>query len=312
MCCLFGMINYGHTLTGKTMARMLSALSAECEARGTDATGIAYADNGRLYIYKKPLPAHKLRFYLPDRAHVVMGHTRMTTQGSEKKNYNNHPFNGFAGKTSFALAHNGVLHNDMRLRKTLKLPKTLIETDSYIAVQLLEQKKALSYNSLKYMAEKVEGSFTFTVLDSHENLYIIKGDNPMCLFHFPRLGLYLYASTEEILSKAVKRMWLSYEKPVRIDIVCGDILRIDRGGQIDSASFDITNLFLSARYPWFYPGHHPVYTSCSAADNADKEYLSELKSVAASFGYSPEAIEGLLQEGFSTDELEELLYCGEL
>jgi predicted glutamine amidotransferase len=32
---------------------------------------------------------------------AVMGHTRMTTQGDEKHNYNNHPFPGFAGDTAF-------------------------------------------------------------------------------------------------------------------------------------------------------------------------------------------------------------------
>ncbi|UQT46789.1 hypothetical protein M5E87_16235 [Flavonifractor plautii] len=39
------------------------------------------------------------------------------------------------------MAHNGVLHNDGYLRRSLSLPKTKIETDSYIAVQLIEQKK---------------------------------------------------------------------------------------------------------------------------------------------------------------------------
>ena len=53
----------------------------------------------------------------------------------------------------------------MLLRKRLPLPFTKIETDSYVAVQLLEQKKTLDFASLKYMAEQVEGSFTFTVLD---------------------------------------------------------------------------------------------------------------------------------------------------
>ena len=48
------------------------------------------------------------------------------------------------------------------------------------------------------MAEEVEGSFCFTVLDRKDNLYFVKGDNPLCLYHYPELGLYLYASTEEI------------------------------------------------------------------------------------------------------------------
>ena len=86
-----------------------------------------------------------------------MGHTRMTTQGSEKRNYNNHPFLGQAGGQRFALAHNGVLHNDKTLRRSLKLPQTKIQTDSYTAVQLIEKKRTLDLVSLKYMAEQAEG-----------------------------------------------------------------------------------------------------------------------------------------------------------
>ena len=42
-----------------------------------------------------------------------------------------------------ALAHNGVLYNDRELRREQHLPTTPIETDSYIAVQLLEQGQQL-------------------------------------------------------------------------------------------------------------------------------------------------------------------------
>ena len=63
----------------------------------------------------------------------------------------------------------------------LKLPKTKIETDSYIAVQLLESQKQLDEESIKYMAEKVDGSFSFTVLTEHNTLWLIKGDSPLCI-----------------------------------------------------------------------------------------------------------------------------------
>lgn len=308
MCCLFGIIDYGRNFTGRQLAHILSVLSAECEARGTDATGIAYNSSGHLHIYKRPLPAHKLRFGIPMDTRVVMGHTRMTTQGSEKKNFNNHPFKGFAGEQSFALAHNGVLHNDLALRKTLKLPKTNIQTDSYIAVQLIEQKKALNLDSLKYMAEEVEGSFTFTVLDGRDNLYIIKGDNPMCLCHFPRTGLYLYASTDEILGRALKKLYIPLEKPVRVEASCGDILKIDRAGAVTLGQFDCSRLYQG----WYCSMYWPHGAAARKRASVEDEYLDELKSVAGSFGYTPGMIDRLLRQGFTTDEIEEFLYCGEL
>ena len=142
-------------------------------------------------IRKAAVPGHRLKMSIPGDTITIMGHARMTTQGSEKFNRNNHPFRGKTPAGAFALAHNGVLWNDRELRNTLNLPETKIETDSYVAVQLIEQKKALDFSSLQHMAEQVEGSFTFTVLDAADGLYIIKGDSPFCLWNFPNLGLYV-------------------------------------------------------------------------------------------------------------------------
>jgi predicted glutamine amidotransferase len=116
MCCLFGILDYKQTLSQKQLNKMVAVLSKACEVRGTDATGIAYNYNDKLCIFKRPLPAHRMHYRIPDGAHHIMGHTRMATQGNEKFNYNNHPFLGKADNTDFALAHNGVLYNDCRLK----------------------------------------------------------------------------------------------------------------------------------------------------------------------------------------------------
>lgn len=92
MCCLFGFIDYVGALSVRQKNHLIRELSIAAEARGTDATGIAYNTSRGLQIYKRPLAAHRLHLRIPTEAHVVMGHTRMTTQGSAKKNYNNHPF----------------------------------------------------------------------------------------------------------------------------------------------------------------------------------------------------------------------------
>ena len=306
MCCLFGFMDCGHTLTGWQKGVLARQLSIAAEARGTDATGIAYNSGGRLCVYKRPLPAHKLHLFIPGGVETVMGHTRLTTQGCETHNCNNHPFLGTVRTGPFAPAHNSVLRNVHALRRSLRLPKTRIETDSYVAVQLLEQKKALDFDSLRDMAEQVEGSFSFTVLDGRDTLYIVKGDNPLCLYHYPRMGLYLYASTEDIVKRALVQMRFFPERPERVALSCGDILRIDPSGARTMDSFD-SSQFYQSRYSFF---------SCSSRkgyrQTPEEEYLEELKSVAGAYGYAPESIDELLSQGFTTDELEELLYCGEL
>lgn len=222
MCCLFGIMDYKNSLGKKQINRILNVLATVCKARGTDATGIAYNRNGRIRIYKRPLPAHQMHFNVPEGVTAVMGHTRMTTQGSEKMNYNNHPFYGNA-ETSFALAHNGVIYNDEVIRKRDNLPPTHIKTDSYIGVQLIERKGELGFEGLRHMAEQLEGSFTIAVMDGADNLYIVKGDNPMCIYHYPKAGVYIYASTEEILQSALKKLRLNLGEPEKVSIVCGEI-----------------------------------------------------------------------------------------
>ncbi len=303
MCCLFGMIDYGGSFTGRQKTKLLTVLATACEARGTDAAGVAYCTNGSLRVYKRPVPAHALRFRIPDGVRVVLGHTRMTTQGSQEKNYNNHPFLGNAGGQRFALAHNGVLCNDQLLRRSLNLPPTKIETDSYIAVQLIERQKALDFASLKYMAEQVEGSFTFTLLDEANNWYLVKGDNPICLYHYPRLEMYLYASTEEILRKALRRQRLG--KPKRIQAECGGILKISPDGAIHCSVFEM------GFENWMPPLYTPPSCWSRWGNIFEQEYRQELETLAVWYGYDAAYIDDLLQQGFTLDEVAESLYAGE-
>ena len=109
MCALFGWLDYKGIVSDKLLKKLTQALANAAEERGTDASGIAYVKSGKVTIYKRPKPAHKIRFNAPNGTRAIMGHTRMTTQGNEKFNYNNHPFYGHAD-VNFAFAHNGVLY----------------------------------------------------------------------------------------------------------------------------------------------------------------------------------------------------------
>ncbi|WP_283673750.1 class II glutamine amidotransferase [Butyricicoccus sp. Marseille-Q5471] len=295
MCSVFGLIDYNSVLSAKEKNRMLGVLSHECEVRGTDATGIAYNYNGRLRIYKRPLAAHRLRFRVPNGVNVIMGHTRMVTQGAAKRNYNNHPWLGKAEHAQFALAHNGVLWNDEELR--MQLPKTKIETDSYVAVQLLEQNSTLDFDSLKDMAETVEGSFVFTVLDGEDNLFFVVGNNPLAIYRYD--GFDLYASTSEILRKTVRRLQLGKPNEI-IEPEEGEILRIDRDGHITRGSFIPHHTFSH----WWR--NTPYYSSYLLEDTSlETDYLID---AAKAMGISEDEVQALLDYGCTTDEIEELLY----
>ena len=307
MCCLFGFVDYGHQLSRKQRSRLLSVLSTACEERGTDATGIAYNAAGKQVIFKRPLPAHLMWYRVPADATIVMGHTRMTTQGSEKRNENNHPFSGNIGKAQFALAHNGVLYNDKSLRRELKLPDTKIETDSYVAVQLLEKYGKLDFDGLRFMSEELEGSFTISALSDRDELFIAKGNNPIVIHHFPDSKLYIYASTEEILQKALMKTGLPLGRTERVSVHTGELLRIDGRGRISRSQFDDSKLYATFMPPWTrWSGYEPVKRPYAE----DTSYLDDLKAVAVYFGIYPEDVDALLEEGMTPDEIEEFLYCG--
>lgn len=303
MCCLFGFVDYAGSLSVKQKGRLIRELAIAAEARGTDATGVAYNTSRGLQIYKRPLAAHRLHLRIPAEARAVMGHTRMTTQGSAKKNFNNHPFFGCVKGKPFALAHNGTIWNDLELRRTKHLPRTKVQTDTYIAIQLLERQKALNLSSLKCMAEQVEGSFSFTVLSERDDLYLIKGDNPLNIVHFPKVGVYAYASTAEILNKALARYgnWLGCGE--KVDIEMGDIVRIDGNGHITRGVFDASKFYRSSWGYW----DTPLYPKLP---QSEVEHLSLLKSVAKAFGFTGEMVDRLLDQGFTIDDVENLLYEG--
>ena len=305
MCCLYGFYNYGGKEI-KDITELTNSLAEQATIRGTDAAGIAYINKNKLEIQKDGKSATNIKFKHPDDSICVTGHTRHATQGSYKKNFNNHPFSGRCNNVNFALAHNGVLMNDRELRKAYHLPCTRIETDSYVAVQLIEKTKHLDIDSIRFMAEKVDGSFAFSILDTNNILWLVKGDSPLSLLHLPKQKLYVYASTEEILFKALVDTPLFEEIKngdfEEIKVRSGDILKITTSGEIIKDKFEYTDYSSWGRCSWW------MY-DMPFNDIEDKSYITNLKAVASYQGYSPEVVDELLESGFSPDEIEEYIYC---
>ena len=294
MCAVFGYLDYKGKVSNAILKKLIRNLSIAAEVRGTDATGISYVNHGKVVTFKKAKPAHKMKLYFPKNTRTVIGHTRMTTQGSEKYNHNNHPFDGRCGMETFALAHNGVLYNDAELKAKYHLPKTQIETDSYVAVQLLEQEKQLHAESIKKMAELVNGSFVFTILRNDNTLFLVKGNNPLTIYQFPKIGIYVYASTKSILDNALQQVNLS-DKCCEIDVSEGEIIEIAANGKHSKTTFAMQNSVFSP-YNWDNLNWYEA--------EEQEEFLLECCQM---FGVPEEDVYLLLDYGFSADEIEEML-----
>ncbi len=303
MCAIYGFLDYGKKISTKKLKVLIRELSIAAECRGTDATGISYVRNGRMVTFKQPKPAREMQLYFPKGTTAVTGHNRLTTQGSEKKNCNNHPFEGRTVRHGFALAHNGILYNDRELRKSHDLPQTQIETDSYAAVQLLEQSGDVNPETIRNMAETVDGSFVFTILRDDNTLFLVKGSNPLTILHFPAFGLYLYASTEEILYKALQaaKFTMPFEE---IPVKSGEIIEIRPDGNLSRDAFTMME---DLRYAHFWQDWMNSFHSDVEGDD-----LEDLMMVCGYYGVKREEVEHLRSCGYTADEIEEMLLDSDL
>ncbi len=80
MCALFGWLDCGKKLPHKLLKKLTQALANAAEERGTDAAGISYVKNGHVTIYKRPKPAHKIKFNIPENTVAVMVYIYSSTK----------------------------------------------------------------------------------------------------------------------------------------------------------------------------------------------------------------------------------------
>ena len=86
-----------------------------------------------------------------------------------------------------------------------------------------------------------------------------------------------------------------------IDIQEGQIMNILPDGTIVTSRFNyITDYY--GDYCWWRYGSNIL---------SESTYLDDLKNIAKGYGYDSETIDELLSSGFTTDEIEEYIYCCE-
>ena len=134
----------------------------------------------------------------------------------------------------------------------------------------------------------------------------MKGDNPLTIYHYPEMGLYLYASTEGLLFSALKTLGMEEIEPEVIQPEEGEILRIDRHGEQSYAQFSMMDSWSAWTPPVWEAAH--AFGRRQWPYDFRAEYIQELKHIAGCCGYSAEEIDGLLADGYTTDDIEAMLY----
>lgn len=191
---------------------MIKAILVGLEKRGNDATGLAMQKkDGEVLVYKHDTAAWNfvasqgftdfLAANLNDEIIQVILHTRAATQGSPRKNANNHPL--FTDKS--AVVHNGMINNDDQLFRELKIERGA-ETDTDI-FRAITDKWGFTSEAIKNL-NKVRGSAAIAVLHPEYpgKLLIGRSGNPICLGS--RDNDFLYFASEKDILHAAMRPWV--------------------------------------------------------------------------------------------------------
>ena len=112
-------------------------------------------------------------------------------------------------------------------------------------------------------------------------------------------GFLIYASTQEILCKALKKLRLKAPTDI-LEPQEGEILKIDRNGRITTGAFAPRT-----SYEHWWRHYSPYYRDFCVDAHVNYD---DLFSVAKAFGVSADEVQALLDYGCSEEEIEEMLY----
>lgn len=185
------------------------------QERGPHATGIAgYQGANRSVIGKGPVTAEQFvktpvwKKGLQTRS--LIGHCRWATHGSPARNENNHPFE--SGK--WAMVHNGVImgHGEIAAREGVKLSS---ECDSEVILRVFARgaKKGGGGDAKAGLQQFVNAvknfraDYAVAILDrTNGKIRLLRDEaRPCAILRLPALNAVFFASTTEILKRAMDR-----------------------------------------------------------------------------------------------------------
>lgn len=219
MCGIFGMIAWGE-ISPDELRININKLFKLSESRGREASGIALKFNNKLHVYKEAVSASKLlesktynNLYRIAENHLknsakgnlsAIGHSRLTTNGSELNNTNNQPV--VKGKT--VLVHNGIIVNSDKLWHLCGDCKQQTELDSEVIAALID-KHVSSVNVDSVLSEifsVIEGTLNIAAyVDDGQYMLLATNNGSLYYTYSPNQNGVAFASEEHILNTFLKK-----------------------------------------------------------------------------------------------------------
>ena len=325
MCAILGYI--ANDLQGAKIAKSnLTRLLIESDARGGDATGIAFVDNNHLYCVKQPINAKQfvasteyqdlINSHTP---YALIGHTRLKTQGEISNNSNNHPI---LTKTGLALVHNGSISNDFHLFNSLNIPRDG-DVDSEIIIKLIERyhfRKENPYpllQSAQIATKQLRGSLAYAFISINEprSIYIVRDSNPIVLAYDKLNKIIYFASLRSYLETALAYKKSYYgvfeESKPNKNILYYDV-PIDKGYKLTTKAitpFDVETATYTAPNNYSHTAYRPPSNSHKLSNNKKatkiikfREPFDPFDPIAKPSKYTQEQLEERLEAIYELHE----------
>ncbi|MCB0317462.1 MAG: hypothetical protein KDD56_01810 [Bdellovibrionales bacterium] len=223
MCGIFGVVANGKNRPDanfiKSAAVKLLRLS---QTRGSEAAGMAALLNSKIKVFKAAVsPKEFLKSPILDQIFleafsedkqqpiVLIGHSRMVTNGSQENHFNNQP----VITSNMVGIHNGIVVNDKMLWEKYPDLKRKYDVDSEVLFALLRK----FYSDVKSVPEaikntysEIEGQASIAGLFSDLNCLMLASNNGSLYYlEVPLNGILLFASEFGILNKLKEDTYFS-------------------------------------------------------------------------------------------------------
>jgi len=232
MCGIGAFQIVNNEVSAAKVARVLARL---LQVRGTDASGVAWHDNGNTWVNKSNIAGAELARQLKDEIGTTgIVHTRWATQGSPINNDNNHPIdvNGIVG------VHNGHVSNDVELFKRCIDYKRCAQVDSEAAFAFIAH--APKEMTLVERMKQIRGNAALLWLDAYdttETLHAARLTSSPLVMGQTAMGSIVFASTRAILLETAKRCDMDFE--YLHEFAEGTYMKIQHGIVTDMQTFDM-------------------------------------------------------------------------
>jgi len=265
MCSIFGMGFFKKDRINSFLLRnALKSLTLNAQARGRDATGLAFTTKTSTDVFKHNVSAKKfielenyrevVRKHTKDNIplYSILGHCRAKTLGTQLNPLNNHPIttNNIVG------VHNGVISNHDGVFTTLEATaanydvKRAGQVDSeaiFRAIDLYAHQYKNPTDSagkvlLGHIANPVtkaiqsatrllNGSFTCAIVDieNPECLWVFKHSNPVTIYLYKKEGFLVFASLENFLEASLGSIGLSVPEKIELTNDTGICFNLMKG-----------------------------------------------------------------------------------